>query len=219
MMPQIGGYVTDVPYVRSFIRQVTPAWLDHVALVSGFAPPERDTAFAWCDLGCGQGVTTAIVAATHPKASVYGIDAMPLHIDSAQRLASEAAIPNATFHAADFDAAADFDLPGFDYIVSHGVYSWVGERVRQSWRRFIDRHLKPGGLVYVSYNAMPGRAADLPLQRFVRALGQSLPGNSQERVAAALGVVRALADLKAPALLSSPMAARMKEPGKPFPLS
>ncbi len=211
MIQQVGGYVTDVPYVRSFIRELTPAWLDHTSLISGFTPPSRDAAFAWCDLGCGQGITTVMVAGTYPKGSCHGIDAMPLHIDSAKRFASEAAIPNVTFHAADFDAAADFDLPRFDYIVSHGVYTWVGERTRQSWRRFIDRHLKPRGLVYVSYNAMPGRAVDMPLQRLLRTLARSFPGNSQERVAGALPLLRALAELKAPALVSSPMAAAIKE--------
>ena len=105
-------------------------------------------------------------------------------------------------------------LPAFDYIVSHGVYSWVDEHTRESWRRFIDRRLKPGGLLYVSYNAMPGRAADLPFQRLVRALGCSLPGNSQERVMAALGVVDAMTDLKAPALLASPTAATFREPAR-----
>lgn len=212
------GYVTDVPYVRNFIHETAPAWLDHVALVSGFAPPERDTGFAWCDLGCGQGVTAAILAATHPEGSFHGIDAMPLHIDGARRFASEAGITNATFHAADFDDAAGFDFPGFDYIVSHGVYTWVDPSTRQSWRRFIDRFLKPGGLVYVSYNALPGRAADLPLQRLVRAVGRSMPGNSQEQVAAALGVVSSLIALKAPALVSSPFAAELNERREHLPL-
>jgi SAM-dependent methyltransferase len=188
-----------------------PAWLDHVAVVSGFAPANREVGFAWCDLGCGQGITATILAATHPKATVYGIDVMPQHIDHARRMASDASIRNAIFCAADFDHAAELDLPAFDYIVSHGVYSWVGVDVRKSWRRFIDRHLKPGGFVYISYNAMPGRAADLPLQRLLRALAQTMPGNSQERLVPALNIVNELADLKAPALIASPMAARLKQ--------
>jgi hypothetical protein len=56
-----------------------------------------------------------------------------LHIDGAGRFASEAGITNVSFHAADFDAAAGFDFPGFDYIVSHGVYTWVNQSTRQSW--------------------------------------------------------------------------------------
>jgi SAM-dependent methyltransferase len=213
MILDAAGYVTDVPYLRNFIRPTMPAWLDHVAVVSGFAPPDRNAGFAWCDLGCGHGVTAAILAATHPKATVYGIDIMPVHIDHARRLAADAAIRNATFAVADFDSAAELDLPSFDYIVSHGVYSWVDKRVRESWRRFVDRHLKPGGFVYVSYNAMPGRATDLPLQRLLRALAQTMPGNSQERLSPALEIVNELVDLKAPALITSPMATRLKRKG------
>ncbi len=209
-----GGYVTDVPYVRNFARELAPAWLDHVALIAGFTPPQREAGFAWCDLGCGYGVTAAIMAATHPDAVFYGIDAMPEHIEGARRFAAEASISNAHFCATDFDAASQLDLPAFDYIVSHGVYSWVDERARESWRRFVDRHLKPGGLLYISYNAMPGRAADLPLQRLVRALGCSLPGDSRERVMAALAIADSMADLKVPALVASPIAATLREPAR-----
>jgi SAM-dependent methyltransferase len=214
--PRADGYITDVPYVRSFIRELTPAWLDHAALVAGFVPPDRKESFAWCDLGCGHGVTAAVLAATHSAGSFHGIDAMPLHIDFAQRLAVEAAIPNVSFKTTDFETAAEVEYSGFDYIVSHGVYSWVDEQTRRSWRHFIDRHLRPGGLVYVSYNAMPGRAADLPYQRLVRALGRSLPGNSQERVAAAMVFVNSMTGLKAPALAASPLAASVQDHGDRF---
>src|ERR1700722_16508678 len=183
--PASSGYVTDVPYCRNFVRELAPSWLDHVALLGGFTPPDRQGSFAWCDLGCGPGVTAAILASTHPAGSFHGIDALPAHIDFAQGLASEASVSNATFHCADFSQASDRGLPSFDYIVSHGVYSWVDRAAKLHLRHFIDRHLKPGGLVYVSYNAMPGRASDLPYQRLVRALGESLPGKSQEQAAAA----------------------------------
>jgi SAM-dependent methyltransferase len=201
----------DVPYVRAFVRELAPAWLDHVAILSGVAPPARQGGFAWCDLGCGQGVTAVMLAAMHPAGEFYGIDMMPAHIDHARRLAAEAGIANAEFHAAGFGAAAGLDLPQFDYIVAHGVYSWVSAQARADLRCFIDRHLKPGGLVYISYNALPGRAADLPLQRLVRALGESRDGNSIERVAAALRIVNSVRELKAPALAASLMLARINQ--------
>ena len=56
---------------------LAPAWLDHVALVGGIEPPARRAGFAWCDLGCGQGITALILAATHPGGVFHGIDAMP----------------------------------------------------------------------------------------------------------------------------------------------
>jgi SAM-dependent methyltransferase len=203
MTCDINGYATDIPYLRDFKPMLAPAWLDHVALVAGIEPPVRRNGFAWCDLGCGQGVTAAILAATHPTGVFHGIDAMPVHIDHARRLATEAAIPNARFHAVDFAAALELDLPQFDYIVAHGVYTWVDRESQRDLRRFIDRRLKPGGLVYLGYNAMPGWARDLPFQRLVRELGQTFPGDNAARFAAAAGIIRSLAEGGVPAMLAS----------------
>lgn len=201
MPTTLHGYVTDIPYLRDFKPMQAPAWLDHAALVNGVAPPERGGGFAWCDLGCGQGVTAAILAATHPRGVFYGIDAMPAHIDHAQHLAAEAGIANARFEAADFADAAERDYPPFDYIVAHGVYSWIDPASQAALRRFIDRHLKPGGLVYLSYNAMPGWARDLPFQHLLRALGETFAGDSGHRAAAAAGLIETLSG--APALAPS----------------
>lgn len=205
------NYGIDNPYLHGFIRELAPAWLDHVALVSGIAPPARENGFSWCDLGCGQGVTATILAGTNPLGRFCGIDAMPKHIDHAQRFAKQCAVNNANFQVADFGTAARTKSEGFDYIVSHGVYSWVDNKSKASLRCFIDRHLKPGGLVYISYYAMPGRAADLPFQRLVRAIGHTLPGDSATACAAALDIVDKFIALKAPALLASPFAFWMKE--------
>ena len=86
MTHNLRGYATDIPYLRDFKPMLAPAWLDHVALVAGVAPPARQNGFAWCDLGCGHGVTAVILAATHPAGIFHGIDALPAHIDHARRL-------------------------------------------------------------------------------------------------------------------------------------
>jgi SAM-dependent methyltransferase len=208
---EAAGYVTDVPYGWTFIPDLAPAWLDHVATVSGFAPPSRDQNFAWCDLGCGQGLTAAILAATHPAGRFCGIDFMATHIENARRLAAEAGIQNVEFHTADFAAAAETDFGGFDYIVAHGIYSWVDEQTQSALRHFIDRHLRPGGLAYVSYYAIPSRAADLPVQRLARALGLTFSGDSASRCASAIEIVNKLTQLNAPALAGSPMAVHLNE--------
>src|SRR5215510_1186976 len=202
MTSNTSDYVTDIPYLRDFKPMLAPAWLDHVALVAGVEPPARPDNFTWCDLGCGQGVTAAILAATHPTGEFHGIDAMAVHIDHARRLAADAMIQNAQFHAADFAAAIELELPQFDYIVAHGVYTWIDRGSQDALRRFIDRRLKPGGLVYLSYNAMPGWARDLPFQRLVRELGRMFPGDNAARFAAAAEVVRGLADARVPALVA-----------------
>ena len=203
MTPQNPGYGADIPYLRDFKPMLAPAWLDHVAFVGGIDPPDRRDGFAWCDLGCGQGVTAAILAATHPGGTFEGIDAMEVHVDHGRRLAAEAAIPNVRFHAADFAAALELELPQFDYIVAHGVYSWIDRDSRRALRRFIDRRLKPGGLVYLSYNALPGLARDLPFQRLVNEVGRTFPGDNAARFAAGAAIARALADAGVPALAES----------------
>jgi SAM-dependent methyltransferase len=211
-MPRdLHGYATDIPYLRDFKPQLAPAWLDHVALVAGIEPPARKAGFTWCDLGCGQGVTANILAATHPGGTFHAIDAMPAHIDHAQRLAAEAAISNVSFHAVDFKTAADLDLPLFDYIVAHGVYSWVDAANQRALRRFFDRRLKPGGLVYVSYNAMPGWVRDLPFQRLARELAHGFSGDSAARFTAALGIIRTLAAADVPSLAPSFIVGELKQ--------
>jgi SAM-dependent methyltransferase len=190
---EIAGYVSDIPYLRDFKPMLAPAWLDHAALVGGVEAPVRRRGFSWCDLGCGQGITAIILAATHPNGIFHGIDAMPVHIDHARRLAAAGRVANAHFHATDFAAALDLALPNFDYIVAHGVYSWVDEANRHALRQFIKQHLKPGGLVYVSYNTMPGWARDLPFQRLLRTLAAVACGDSARRTVAAAAAIRYLA--------------------------
>src|SRR5258708_39986350 len=99
MTRSINGYSTDIPYLRDFKPMLAPAWLDHVALVAGVEPPVRQDGFAWCDLGCGQGVTAAILAATHPTGTFHGIDAMPAQIDHAQPLAAGGTVSESCFYA------------------------------------------------------------------------------------------------------------------------
>jgi SAM-dependent methyltransferase len=211
------GYAADIPYLRDFKPMLAPAWLDHVALVAGIEPPLRQNDFAWCDLGCGQGVTAAILAATHPAGVFHGIDAMPVHIDHSRRLAAAAAIPNLQLHAVDFAAASGLDLPQFNYIVAHGVYTWVGPEAQCAVRRFIDRRLKPGGLAYLSYNAMPGWARDLPFQGLLREFGRTLPGDDFGRLAVAAELARTLVRDGVASLAASFIVKELQERPEDYP--
>jgi SAM-dependent methyltransferase len=205
------GYAADIPYLRDFKPMLAPAWLDHVALVAGIEPPARRNGLAWCDLGCGQGVTAAILAATHPSGVFHGIDAMPVHIDHGRRLAAAAAIPNLELHAVDFAAASGLELPQFDYIVAHGVYTWIGPEAQCAVRRFIDRRLKPGGLVYLSYNAMPGWARDLPFQGLLREFGRTFRGDNLGRLTATAKLARTLAGAGVASLAASFIVKELQE--------
>jgi SAM-dependent methyltransferase len=207
-------YVTDVPYIAGFTSELAPEWLDLVAIICGFAPPRRDPTqqgFAWCELGCGPGMAPIIFAATHPEGVFHGVDVMPDHIARGSAIARGAGLDNLTLHALDFTAATELDLPKFDYITAHGVYAWIDEAAAASLRRFIDRHLKPGGLVYVSYNAMPGWASDGPFQHLLYALAEGGSGNSIARLAGAAALAETLRKAGAAALAASPTAMQFTE--------
>jgi SAM-dependent methyltransferase len=197
-------YVTDVPYIAGFTAELAPEWLDLVATLCGFETPRRHDGFAWCELGCGPGMAPIIFAATHPEGVFHGIDAMPDHIARGRAIAEPAGLDNLTFHALDFAAARELDLPKFDYIVAHGVYAWIDEAAAASMRSFIERHLKPGGLVYVSYNAMPGWASDGPFQHLLYALAEGGSGDSIARFTGAASIAERLHKAGAAALAVSP---------------
>lgn len=193
------GYVTDVAYTRSFFKELAPAFLDYVAVINGLEPPPGSSlggragdGFSYCELACGNGVTTSFLAAANPAGDFHGIDFMPAHISSARRLAEDGAARNVTFHEISFEEALDRSFPQFDYIVLHGIYSWVSAKNRQNILAFIQRNLKSGGLVYVSYNTLPGWAGIGPFQHFALAYSDVVQGDSLTKVREAVAVMRTL---------------------------
>ncbi|ACJ00217.1 class I SAM-dependent methyltransferase [Rhodospirillum centenum] len=190
------GAVTAIGYTASYHREMTPALLSLSLLLRGVAPPDFGRAFTWCELGFGQGVNLAVAAATHPQGRFFGTDVNPEHAAHAAGLARAAGLGNLAVEALDFDAYDRLDLPPFDVVALHGVWSWVGEGPRRRIVDFLRRRLKPGGVAYVSYNALPGWAPYMPLRRLLTAhaaQGQGAQAPLPERIAAALGFLRRLA--------------------------
>lgn len=188
------GYVSDIEYMPGFYGEQVPAHLDAVCLVRGVEPPVPAGApFAYCELGSGLGETAAVVAAANPQAEVWAFDFNPAHIARNAEMAALAGLENLHPREAAFaDIVADPapDWPRFDYITMHGVWSWVSAENQAHIVRFIDRFLKPGGLVYVTYNALPGWTDALPLQRLLAEIAATLPGRSDTRIVQALAVAR-----------------------------
>lgn len=164
------GYVSDVEYVPGYYPLQAPGLLNLATLVAGYSPLSLDTGFRYCELGCGLGYTTALLAAADPRGEYWACDFNPAHIARARALAAGAGLDNVAFEEASF---ADLvgpdapDLPQFDIVTMHGVYSWISRENQQAILRFLDRHVVPGGIVYVTYNCMPGWSAMLPLQRML----------------------------------------------------
>ncbi len=172
------GYVTDVVYTSSFYRETTPAWLAMSSLLLGHRPPDLAQPFAYADLGCGNGVSALIVAATSPKAEVHAFDFNPAHIEFGRDLAARAGLTNIHFHEASFAqiAAMSADsLPAFDFIVSHGVWSWISPENRRALTDIVGQRLRAGGLAYLSYNVTTGWASMVPLRALMRMMAEASP--------------------------------------------
>lgn len=172
------GYVSEIAYTHGFYRELAPNLLAHAALAGNQSAPDPAQPLTYCELGCGQGVTTNLLAACNPHIQFYANDFNPSQIAGARQLAAEAGSGNVHFLDSSFAEMVDrTDLPDFDIIVLHGVYSWISAENRQAIVRFIDRRLKVGGLVYISYNTLPGWAVLSPLRRLLvdNATGDDTP--------------------------------------------
>src|SRR5690554_3935168 len=90
------GYISDVAYTLGFYREMAPPFLDYVCALNGYTGPRR-TPMRYCELGCGRGYGTALLAAANPDSSFVGIDFNPAHIREARSLAERAGLANVTF--------------------------------------------------------------------------------------------------------------------------
>lgn len=203
------GYVTDVSYTRSFFKELAPSFLDYVCVVNGVEPPPGSTlrqggGFTYCELACGNGVSTNLLAAGNPQGEFHGIDFMPAHIATARKLASDGKADNISFHEISFEESLERSFPQFDYIVLHGIYSWVSARNRANILSFIQKNLKSGGVVYVSYNTLPGWASIGPFQNFALEYSQIAKGDSVARVKEATNYMRLLKEAGARVFQANP---------------
>lgn len=139
------------------------------------------------ELGCGDGGNALAIAQILPHCQVVGIDAARGPIEQGRDLAREAGLENVELHVGDLvELAEPGRLAEFDYIIAHGVYSWIPPRVRGALLECCRRSLAPHGVAFISYNAYPGsylrdmardilayhlRGVDTPGERLARAHG------------------------------------------------
>jgi hypothetical protein len=182
------GYITDIDYPQYFHRDLAPIRLSFACGMAGFEPPIRvDNEFTYLELGAGSGTTASVLAAAYPHSRFYCADFNRRHVATADRIISAAGLDNLTATEASFAdlAAGRVAMPQFDFIVMSGVYSWVDEEQRTNVRSIVKNYLKEHGLVFVNYNAMPGWATTVPMQRLVKDYVSGLDGSRADRVSAA----------------------------------
>ena len=200
-------YVTDIGYLRNFHTDLAPSRLRLVAALNGLAPPPAE-GFDYCELGCAYGDTAVVLAAANPGARFVGIDINPEHIALAERSARAGGLDNVRFLERDLADLSGEALGDFDYITAHGVMSWVGPDKRKALVELAAARLKPGGLLFVSYNAMPGWAAIEPLRQLLLS-GTGTEGDSLERARKGLELAKQMRDAGAAYFTDNPPAREM----------
>ena len=157
------GYVADIGYTYGYYTELNPLRVRLAFLNQGLACPEFATA---CELGFGQGLSANL----HAAATVthwYGTDFNPAQAGFAQSLARTAGSGAHLYDDAFADFAQRADVPDFDYLGIHGIWSWISDENRAVIVDFIRRKLKVGGVLYISYNTLPGWAAFAPMRHLM----------------------------------------------------
>ncbi len=143
-----------VPYTSRAFPQTQPEQLAVIGRLFGLQPalPSRARVL---ELGCSAGGNLVPLAARYPEAQFVGIDYSQVQVERGRAQLRDMGLDNVEIRQqsiADFGAAAS----PFDYIVCHGVYSWVPPEMQQSILALCRANLAPEGIAYISYNTYPG---------------------------------------------------------------
>ena len=153
MIPMENSY-DEIPYESHPFAQSHPDRLAVMATLFGLTPQ----AVARCrvlELGCAAGGNLIPMAWHLPESTFVGLDLSARQIRDGNELIETLGLTNIQLHNMDI-TEADHRLGRFDYIICHGVYSWVPEQVQQAILRICHDLLEPQGVAYVSYNTYPG---------------------------------------------------------------
>ena len=157
------GYVTDVGYTYGYYSELNPRRATLPMLMAGLLPPAWENA---CELGFGQGVSVNVHAASSAT-QWWGTDFNPEQAACAQEMARASGSGARLLDEAFADFCHRQDLPDFDYIGLHGIWSWISDENRRLIVDFVRRKLRVGGVLYLSYNTLPGWAPVIPLRHLM----------------------------------------------------
>ncbi len=143
----------EIPYEGRPVPATAPAAMALTAMAHGGPRAPLGSARV-LELGCGDGANLLPLAFFHPSWQLTGVDTSSVAIDAARRRAAELELSNVRFVQGDLAALELAEEQ--DFVIAHGIYSWVDAGTREALRALVGRVLSPSGLAYVSFNAQPG---------------------------------------------------------------
>lgn len=183
MKPTTSAVYDETPYPSYAYPRTAPGRLAALGTLFGISPPAPATARV-LELGCGMGGNLLPIAARFPRGRFLGIDYSAVQIAQAQVDAAALGLANVRFDGRSILDIPDDELGTFDYVIAHGLYSWVPAPVRERLMEMIGRILAPNGVAYVSFNARPGWDAIRSLRDAMLYRIRDL-GSNAERIEAA----------------------------------
>jgi methyltransferase-like protein/2-polyprenyl-3-methyl-5-hydroxy-6-metoxy-1,4-benzoquinol methylase len=185
-----------VPYESHAFPQTAPGRLAAVAHLFGLTTPDVPTARV-LEIGCSAGGNLIPFAAWHPEATVVGVDLSQVQIDQGRRRVQELGLSNLELRQGDIATMDLAELGPFDYIVCHGVYSWVPTAVQDAILAAVQTALAPEGIAYVSYNVYPGwKAKEIIRDAMILRGGER--GTPQEKLSYGRGMIDFLEQVAPP---------------------
>jgi cyclopropane fatty-acyl-phospholipid synthase-like methyltransferase len=145
----------EVPYSGFSHSASHPDQISTVAFLHGLDPPSPRSCRV-LELGCGSGESLIGIGFALPDTSLHGIDLAPTAIARARGTAQRLGLDNVAFEVCDLRDLRAASLGEFDYVIAHGVYTWVNQETRDALLSVCDEHLAPDGLAYISFNTHPG---------------------------------------------------------------
>lgn len=144
----------EFPYPNLAFQQTHPLRSATIARLFGMETPLPSRSRI-LELGCGPGGNLIAMGVELPNAELVGIDLSKRHVEQGQAIIAATGIKNVSLLQADVTTLGD-RLGKFDYVIAHGLYSWLPESIRQRLPDICRQHLKPDGVAYISYNCNPG---------------------------------------------------------------
>src|SRR5471032_3065852 len=144
----------EVAYPTIAFHQTHPERLATHAALFGLPFAAVPTARV-LDIGCGNGGNLIPMAQAYPHARFVGFDLSERAIAQGCEVIDALGLRNISLHVGNI-VGADFGAAGFDYVIAHGVYSWIPGPARDALMASIRHHLAPNGVAFVSHNALPG---------------------------------------------------------------
>jgi len=144
----------QVPYLFSAFPESHPRRLQGVAHLFGLDTPAPAESRV-LELGCAVGGNIVPMAFSLPGAKLVGIDLVASQIEAARKFADASGVKNVDLRAASITEVTR-EWGEFDYIIAHGVFSWVPHDVAEKVLQICAEQLAPTGLAYISFNTYPG---------------------------------------------------------------